>query len=224
VRHQHTSSDGHLCDTSKMPRRRFPISRLWWRLIYSTEESLTSLPLAVVAPTSAALAGTAWAVSHTPELVVHNGRVVDTESFGHALLNGVAGGVFGLVVVIVLVFVAVWLRYRVLGDPNWQSAFIGQDGDMTHWQLQRRPGSFPADPKQLGGLTLGVRVPSGPIQENSLVFSQVKSTPEGPSIWVATGGDAGSYEARWYSGTHGKRLREVARGKVQLNGSEDRSI
>ena len=45
----------------------------------------------MVAPTSAALAGTAWAVSHTPELVVHNGRVVDTESFGHALLNGVAG-------------------------------------------------------------------------------------------------------------------------------------
>jgi hypothetical protein len=205
-----------------MPRRRFPISRLWWRLIYSTEESLTSLPLAVIAPTVAALAGTAWAISNTPELVVRDGRAVDTESFWHALLNGVAGGVFGLIAVIVLVFAAVWLRYRLRGNPNWQSVFIGQHGDNTHWQLQRKPGSFPADPKQLGGLTLGVKVPSGQVKEISLVFSQIDPTPEGPSVSITTGREAGSYEARWYSGTHGKRMHEIARGKVHLNGSEDR--
>ena len=101
------------------PPSHFPRSPLWWRAYDSTEAVLGTLPVTLLVPTLAALAGAAWAVGH-PSLVVHDGLVEHQASFGSALVSALVAGVLGLLALVALVFIATLTWYRLRGDGVWK--------------------------------------------------------------------------------------------------------
>ncbi len=93
---------------------RFPRWRVFWQVWYRAEAVLGSLPMVVIVPSLTAVGAAIWAVGH-PALTIRRGLVVGQRSVWSAVLNGVIGGVVVLCALAGLVFIAVWVWYRLLG-------------------------------------------------------------------------------------------------------------
>jgi hypothetical protein len=201
----------------------FPRWAVFWRAYFQTEAMLARLPVVLTVPTLAALIGSAWAASHPSEVVRH-GLVVHQASFGTSLATALVGGVVGLLVLVLLVFLASLAWYRLLGDRVWA----------VHWVMsyENRPNGITlsshgvsleckADPpvsvSSLGHVEAVVRNPSGefmPMPQHGM-----GSTPQ--RLWFAPvrgRPDDGTYEVRWYATRQTSHRQEVARQQKAWRG------
>ena len=198
----------------------FPRWRLWWRLFYSVENTLGSLPMLLLAPIAVAIAGTAWAIAH-PSLQIRNGLVVGQPSFGSALLDAAIGAVVGLLALIGVLWVGTWVWYRVLGgDKIWRTDCDGlRHGGSLVWFLRCKDGVVPADPGFLGEVELWVKPPGGKARKNA---GEPVPHVHALQSWVRFDSlPAGRYEARWYAAREGEQWRELARGSITLSEADD---
>lgn len=199
--------------------KNFPRRRLRWRLVRATEARLGSLPMVLVTPTVAAVAGTAYAFSH-PSLVIRKGLVVGEQHFWHTLWTGVAGGLVGLAAVIGCVFMGVWFWYRVLGgDRAWEAGYCGRDAKVMFFELRCKEDVAPADPLHLGAVECWVKTPSGTVVRNRN-RAQLLGEPPGLMAFISAEPELGPYEVRWYAAREGERWREVARKRLRVRAGE----
>lgn len=131
---------------------------------------LGSLPVLLLTPTVAALAGSAWAASHPAE-VVHRGLVVHEATFGDSLATALAGGLVGLFLLVAAVFVFVLLRYRLIGDRTWRVSWemiyretgsVVSSGSSVSMECKVTP---PVLLSALGHVEAVVRYPDGTLLE-----------------------------------------------------------
>ena len=149
--------------------------------------------MVLVAPTVAAVGATAWALSH-PAQTLRRGLVVGEQPFWHALVNGVLGGVVGLLAVVVLVFVCVWFWYRVVGgDKTWEAVYSGRHAKTMFFELRCKARVVPADPLHLGHVECWVKTPSGRVIRHEGV-RQLLSEPNGVMAFIAMERQAGRYK------------------------------
>ncbi len=200
---------------------RFPRWSVFWRVWYSAEAVLGSLPIVLVAPTVAAVAATAWALSH-PTQTIRKGLVVGEQPFWHALLNGVIGGVVGLLAVIGLISAVVWVWYRLLGgDRVWEAIYRGRRGEVYCFELRCKKNVEQVDPVHLGEVKCCVETPTGRVWEYAP--AEEPGWPSSPSaLEVLTRADEGPgrYRVRWCSTREGEQRREVARQRVTISADE----
>ena len=202
-----------------MPRKDFPGGRLRRRIVYSVEGTLASLPMVLMLPIIAAVAGTAWAISR-PSLTIRNGLVVGEQSFGSALLNGVLGGIVGLAAVIALVSAVTYALYCLRGDRIWEAGYGGRYQKVMFWELRCRQGIVPADPSHLGTVECWVKTPAGNVARYSGELVR-RHDPNGLVARMSLDHEPGSYEVRWYAAREGEGLREVTRDHRRINGVDD---
>jgi hypothetical protein len=200
--------------------RRFPRCGVFWRTWFATERLLGTLPMVVVTPIVGALFGTAWAVSHPSVEVVRHGLVVPArQSLWGVLFTALIAGGVGVLAMIFLVFVVVWVWYRLLGDRVWEGVYartLTQSvGSLMLFDI-RRKGSVPVDPMTLNPLGCFVKTPSGTTWPSTEGDLYSRTNPEGFTAHAPLTPEPGTYEARWYSTRGRSREYEVARVKVRV--------
>ena len=205
---------------------RFPRWRVWWRAYYSTETTLSRLPVLLLLPTVAALVGTSWAASHPADDVRH-GLVVHQTSFGGALVTAVIGGLVGLLGVVLLVFVGTLAWYRLRRDSAWKAEMefhfqerpngITSSGSSVRLVSTSKP---PTEILTLGHVEAVLKAPSHSFLAVSKLAMGGGPTGIGFAPFLGGRPEAGTYEVRWYAMRQGRHLQEVTRAKVRFDGEQ----
>jgi hypothetical protein len=208
---------------------RFPGGRVFWAVWVSTEEAMGRLPMVLLTPVVAALAGTALAVSQPSSSVVHSsqGLIVAAPSFWNVLWLALAGSAGGVIVVGGLLFWGMWLYIRAwlpLWDRfrGWEprlEPFPDQEAARLLLLCRMTP---PVQISTLGHMECAVKRPDGSIDlipDLSIVPSEVplgdNEAETVPGAMALLGrATPGPYEVRWY-GTNRKRY-EIARKKFLI--------
>lgn len=200
---------------------RFPRWRVFWRVWYSAEAALGSLPMVAIVPSLTAVGAAIWAVGH-PALTIRRGLVVGQRSLGDAVLNGVIGGVVVLCTLVGLVFIVVWVWYRLLGgDRVWEAIYRGRHGAVYFFELRCKKGVGKVNPVHLGEVECWIKTPAGNVRRYAPAEEGWASDPDSAvEVWIETDDGPGRYEVRWYSMREGERRREVARQRVVIDDDE----
>lgn len=176
--------------------------------------------MVIVVPSLTAIGAAIWAVGH-PTLSIRRGLVVGQRSIWYAVLNGVIGGVVVLCVLAGLVFIAVWVWYRLLGgDRVWEAIYRGRRGQIYFFVLRCKENVGAVNPVHLGAVQCWVRTPTGSVWEYPGTEEKGWASPNGVGALVRTDDGPGRYEVRWYSTREGERRREVARQRVTISDDE----
>jgi hypothetical protein len=174
--------------------------------------------MVLVTPTFAAVVGAAWAMSHPAIAIVRHGVAVPARQSVWTILGSalVAGGL-GVLVVVAAVFVAVYLRYRLAGNPAWEIVYTGAHAapPMLFFELHSR-GDLPIDPVTLGPMECQIRTPSGMWESRAGDLSP-RFNPPGVVARPPLTPEAGWYEARWHAERGTGRIHEIARVRVELD-------
>jgi hypothetical protein len=97
----------------------FPKWRVQARVAADTERLLGSLPMVLVTPVIAAVFATVVAVHEPSSHVAH--AIVIGPSLSSALRYAVEGALGSIFVIVGIVALAMWFRYRIGGDPVWKA-------------------------------------------------------------------------------------------------------
>ena len=104
--------------------------------------------------------GTVVAIVGQPDERVRHGLVVGP-SLGTSLLLAVVGSLAGALIVVCLVSVFAFLRYRLADDANWLCYRTIESGHSQFWIISNMPRF---DVGAIGSLYACVKLPSGPVQ------------------------------------------------------------
>lgn len=184
--------------TIESPAHHFPRGRLWNRIVLFAERELASLPMVLITPMVAAITSATFAVKYSPAEHVRDG-VVDAPSLVSSLLLAIAGALTGVLLVVVVLAVWFWGRYRfLLGPWVYSSGATGPSGSCFPLGLTFRDAG---DPSRLGKFEAWVKLRHG-----CVVRCDDLGLAEAPYAWLfdlarpdphdrELGRD---YEVRWY--------------------------
>jgi hypothetical protein len=151
--------------------------------------------------------GTVVAIVGQPDERVRHGLVVGP-SLDTSLLLAVVGSLAGALIVVCLVSVFAFLRYRLADDANWLCYSTVESGHSQFWIISNMPRF---DVGAIGSLYGCVKLPSGPVQ----VFLELGISSSDPAGRWLTLDDypqpVGHYHVRWYLTPPGKPTYELKR-------------
>lgn len=189
----------------------FPRGRVRARVIANIEEEVGSLPMVLITPIVAAVAGAVVTFVYTPAERVHNG-LVETPSLWTSLGLAAVGAAIGIVLVITLLGLWFWLSYLVSPERSWGLGWTdGPDGRAFELFSKANP---PVRAIDLAKLEIRIKRLDGSCD---VVGGETKLFPGAGPAWVFEHGEISTEprRARVYSLQPGKRPYEVLRTTIR---------
>jgi hypothetical protein len=189
---------------------RFPRGRVRARVIADTEKELGSLPMVLITPVVAAVAGAVVAFVYTPAERIHDGPV-ETPSLWTSLGLAAVGAAIGIVLVLAVLALWFWLSYLARPERSWRLRWT--DGPDGHAFVLASRANPPARPIDLANLEIVIKRSDGGFE---LVGGESKLFPGRGPAWVFDHGEISPdpQAARLYSLQAGKRPYEVLRTTI----------
>jgi hypothetical protein len=198
---------------------RFPRWRVFWRTWSGTEQRLGTLPMVIVTPAVVSLFATVWAVSNPSEIERRGVVRLVPQPLVNVVMNALFGGVVGVLAVIGVVFVGVWIWYRLLvGDATWDARYGETTHEFMFFDLRCKP-PVPVASSTLGAVECMVKTPGGQVMTAVGPGNVWASNPVGIRAQFHIRRELGVYSVRWYAARGQSRLQEVARGWVRFDGA-----
>ena len=193
------------------PLDQFPRGRVRARVIAEVERELGSLPMVLITPVVAAVAGAVAAFVYTPAERVHDG-LVETPSLWASLGLAAVGAAIGIALVLTLLWLWFWLSYIAAPERSWSLGWTdGPNGRAFELLSKSDP---PARPIDLANLEIQIKRSDGGFE---VVGGESKLFPGGGPAWVFDRGEIAPepLAARVYSLQPGKRPYEVLRATIR---------
>ncbi len=196
---------------------RFPRGRLRARVIANTEKELGSLPMVLITPVVAAVAGAVVVFVYTPAEHVNDG-LVETPSLWASLGLAAVGAAIGIVLVLTMLGLWFWLSYLASPERSWRLGWTdGTDGRAFALLSDTNP---PARPIDVANLQIWIKRSDGDFE---VVGGESKLLPGGGPAWVFGHGEISPEPrtARVYSLQPGKRPYELLRTTIRAASAPD---
>ncbi len=175
---------------TRLERDRFPHARVLSRVFAETENELGTLPMVLITPVVAAVAGAVVAFVYTPAEHVHNG-LVETPSLWASLGLAAVGAVIGIVLVVAALGLWLWFSYITCPERSWRLGWTdGTDGRVFQLVSNTNP---PARPIDLANLEIWIKRSDGNFDA---VGGERKLFPGGGPAWVFDHGEISSSPGR----------------------------